>query len=127
MRDDVRLSCESRGWVMCKSSTARVLECDALGWIPEAVANVDTVPQEPCKSVQDVHPHRRTQHTLSHCRGLTWQFAKVSQELIPLSLPSRRIVTAATLSSQVAFFSKRGFHRREGGAGWCVTLVEGPW
>ena len=106
---DVRLSCESRGWVTCKSATARVPECDALGWIPEAVANVDTVPQEPCKSVQDVHPPRRAQHTLSHCRGWTWQFAKVSQKLIPLSVPSRRIVTAATLSSQVTVSSKKGF------------------
>ena len=120
--DDVRLSCRSCDWVTCKSADARVLECDALGWIPEAVANVDTVPH---KSVQDVHPPRRAQHTLSHCRGWTWHFAKVSQKLIPSSVPSRRIVTAATLSSQVAFSSGKGFHRREGGVGWCVTLVEG--
>ena len=106
--DDVRLSCRSRDWVTCTSATARVPECDALGWKQEAVANVDTVPQGPCKSVQDVHPSRRAQHTLSHCRGWTWHFARISQKLIPSSVPSRRIVTAATLSSQVLLL-KEGF------------------
>ena len=112
--------------VTCKSATALVLECDALGWIPEVVANVDPVPQGPCKSVQDVHPTRRAQHTLSQCRGWTWHFASVFQKLIRSSVPSRRLVTAATLSSQVAFYPRKGFHRREDGVGRCVTLVEGP-
>ena len=45
--------CHVGVWVTCKSATARVLECDALGWIPEALPTSTLYfrgPASPCRT-----------------------------------------------------------------------------